>query len=129
MDEEIRRYIDVLQELISRSGTSKREIERSVGWAKSSLTKLLKGQWEIKLRQLLEVLQVLRVEPLVFFRLVYKEIPLSDRLMKELSQGHAPDPILLPPAMSEEELDRRIEETVHKTIRASKKGSPTPRKE
>lgn len=120
--DEVRRHIDVLEALIARSGKSKREIERRAGWAKSSLTKLLKGQWEIKLRQVLELLAAIDVAPLIFFRLVYRDLPLPDRLSEELGEG-GPVPVLLPPAMTEEELDRRIEEAVERIMRREGGGS------
>lgn len=117
MAEGVERYIAVLKELIARSGLTQREIERRSGWAKSSLTKLLLGHWDLKVRQLLAILKAIEVAPPVFFHLVYEKRPITDRLLEELGGRPEPESMALPPAMSTEELDRRIEEAVERVLR------------
>jgi len=113
---DIARIREALDQLVDLSGLSRREIERRLTHLGSgfNVSRLLAGRFEIKLRQMLEVLRVLEVHPVEFFRLVFKEpqarSPLLARVEalfasgKPLAQRH--------PGPAERDLDelrRRLE--------------------
>jgi len=124
MDEDIRRYRDVLRHLIERSGKPHRTIEDQLGWSRGAVSKLLSGTNELRVRQLLEILQNLGVGPMIFYRLVYGDT-LSERILEELSaSGDEEQPVVLPPAMSASEFDRRIEEAVTAALRREDRKLP-----
>jgi len=72
---EVARVREALSSLIDLSDLSRREIERRLAGQGSGvdLNRLLTGKFELKLFQLFDVLQVLDIQPLEFFRLILKE--------------------------------------------------------
>ncbi len=72
---DVARVRETLARLIEISGLSRREIERRLALEGRGidLTRLLAGRFELKLRQVLDLIQVLEVHPLELFRLIYTE--------------------------------------------------------
>ncbi len=122
MEEEIRRYTEVLELLIDRSGWSRREVERRLGWGQGLLSQILAGKRVLKVSQILDLLRTLGIDPLVFYHLAHSPEPLSEGLLAGISQragnGTLLGPPALPalPAMTPEEWERRLEEAVRRAM-------------
>jgi len=111
---------EALNSVIDLSDLSRREIERRLGRQGSGmdLNRLLGGRFELKLFQVLDVLGVLDIHPLEFFRLVFKEPekrnPLLER-MQALFASVRPPAVARPPGGGPagkdlEELRRRVDQ-------------------
>jgi len=123
IDDDIRRYIVVLDELIGRSRLTKADVEHRLHWAKGRLTKLLQGTYELKVRHVLSVLDAINVDPLHFYALVHRSAnprrggSLAESLISAFeAQGAQPQPLLLPITLTAEELDARIEQAVRRAL-------------
>jgi transcriptional regulator with XRE-family HTH domain len=116
-DEEVRRYLVTLDALIGDRNITGRELARRLGWAQGTLTRLLRGDRELRLEQLLAILKALEVEPLAFYRAVYAGKPLAERLIEGLG-GPAVSPVLVPPMMTEEDFSRRVQEALRQALKA-----------
>jgi hypothetical protein len=108
--EEVARVRETLNSVIDLSDLSRREIERRLArqGAGLDLNRLLGGKFELKLFQVLDVLGVLDIHPLEFFRLVFKEPekrnPLLER-MQALFASVRPAAAARPPGGRREEKD------------------------
>jgi hypothetical protein len=118
--EEVARVREALNSVIDLSDLSRREIERRLARQGSGmdLNRLLGGRFELRLFQLLDVLGVLDIHPLEFFRLVFKEPekrnPLLER-MQALFASVKPPAAARPPGgrpgeRDLEELRRRVDQ-------------------
>jgi hypothetical protein len=123
IDDDIRRYTAVLDELIGRSRLTKADVEHRLHWAKGRLTKLLQGTYELKVRHVLSVLEAINVDPLHFFALVHRSAdlghgnsPAESLLSAFEAQDALPQPLLLPATLTAEELDTRIEQAVRRAL-------------
>jgi hypothetical protein len=93
---EVTRVRMALSSLVDVSGLSRREIARRLARQGSGLdvSRLLGGQLELKLRQVLDILRVLEIHPVEFFRLIFKEpevrSPLLERLQVLFAAGRPP---------------------------------------
>jgi hypothetical protein len=115
--EDVARIREALDGLVDLSGLSRREIERRLAQRGSGfdVSRLLVGRFGIKLDQLLDLLRVLEIHPVEFFRLVFKEperrSPLLVRVRALYSSG---EPVRQPaPRCAESDLDalrRRLDE-------------------
>jgi|ERR1700674_2152071 len=83
---EVKRVREVLSSLVDVSGLSRREIARRLARQGSGLdvSRLLGGQLELKLHQVLDILRVLEIHPVEFFRLIFKEPELRSPLLERL---------------------------------------------
>ena len=118
--EEVARVREALNSVIDLSDLSRREIERRLARQGSGmdLNRLLGGRFELKLFQILDVLGVLDIHPLEFFRLVFKEPekrnPLLERMQALFASVRPPAAERLPsgrPAERDlEELRRRVDQ-------------------
>jgi hypothetical protein len=72
---DVARVRDALSSIIDLSELSRREIERRLArqGIGVDLNRLLGGKFELKLFQVLDVLRVLDIHPVEFFRLIFKE--------------------------------------------------------
>jgi transcriptional regulator with XRE-family HTH domain len=123
MDADVERYLSALRQLIERSGRSFREVERRLGWPIGRLSRLLSGATSLKVGSVLDLLRGLGVEPLVFYQLVHGKEP-AGWLEERLADGPQTQPaVVLPPAMTEGELERRLEEAVRIALARLKTGS------
>ena len=88
-----------------------------LGWEQGNTTRLLRGKRELRVGQILAILKVLEVEPLAFYTSVHGDRSLATRVVAGLSAPPL-QPLLLPPAMSEEEFSRRVREAVLQALAA-----------
>lgn len=81
--EDVARVREVLDDLVDLSGLSRREIERRLAQQGSGfdVSRLISGRFELKLHQLLDILCVLEIHPVEFFRLIFKEPELRSPLL------------------------------------------------
>lgn len=116
MNDDLRRYLKVLKELVGGWDGSMREIERRLGWATGRLTKVLAGRVELQVHDLLAILEVLGVGPLDFYRMAYGKDSVSEQVLRKISAlSPQPQPWTFP-AISEEELVQRIEAAVERAF-------------
>lgn len=116
MNDDLRRYLNVLKELVGGWDGSMREIERRLGWATGRLTKVLAGRVELQVQDLLAILEVLGVEPLDFYRMAYGKDSVSEQVLRKISAlSPQPQPWIFP-AISEAELIQRIEAAVERAF-------------
>lgn len=107
--EELSRYLAVLADLVKDKKIALTRIDRLLGWRGGMVGRLLRGERDVRLSQLLAILNILEVEPLAFFRAVYADRSVAARLMESLTAA-APmsTPLVVPPLMSEEDFSRLI---------------------
>jgi len=72
MDEQAR-LLELLKELIARSGRTQREIERALGVGHGWLRLLLTGKSELKVRHIFDLAPLLGFTPAQFFHQAYPE--------------------------------------------------------
>ena len=118
-DDEVHRYITVLAKLLREQEITGRELSRRLNLKPGTLARLLRGERELRVSQLLDILKVLKVEPLAFYRFVHAETPLTERLMQGLGERTTP-PLLVPPIMTEEEFSTRVQEALTRALAAHK---------
>jgi len=112
------RYLAVLNDLVRQKGITRRELDSRLGWKGGVVARLLRGErGDLRLSQLLAILQELDVEPLTFYAAVHAEAPVTVRLLNRLA-GDAPPRLIVPPAMTEEEFSRKIREAVEAALAA-----------
>lgn len=110
---EIARLSELLKAVIKLSEIPTAEIERRIGQSPGYIWRLLSGTFELKLRRILEILEVIELRPAEFFRLAYPEetappSPTGKKLQIFLPRPEegAPEP----PAATSQELRRFIAE-------------------
>jgi transcriptional regulator with XRE-family HTH domain len=117
IDEEIQRLAQLLGTLVRLAGIPAYSIERQLGMSKGTLTKVFKGQVELRVRHILLVLQAIQVPPEQFFGMAYGPMAGSGTgdparaLLDAMKQvGFRPDrEDQQAESMSDEEFDRRVE--------------------
>ncbi len=108
-DEELSRYLAVLADVVKDKKIALTKLDRLLGWRGGVVGRLLRGEREIRLSQLLAILNILEVEPLAFFRAIYADRSVSARLMESLTAATPlSTPLVVPPSMTEEEFSRLI---------------------
>jgi len=117
IEDELRRYTAALAALLKERRFTGRELDRRLGWEQGNTTRLLRGKRELRVGQILAILKVLEVEPLAFYTSVHGDRSLATRVVAGLG-APSPPPLLLPPAMSEEEFSRRVREAVLQALAA-----------
>ena len=99
------------------ASSAQAEIERHLHWSAGRLTKLLAGTNELRLRNFLEILRTIDVDPWDYYRLVCGKTKLSEHVVHKLEAAKPKtEPVVLPPAISETELNRRIQEAVDRAL-------------
>lgn len=99
-EQELARLLELLAELVARSGKTQREIERALGVGHGWLRLLFKGKSELKVRHILDLSELLGFTPGEFFRQAYPE-----------AQGNAVEPLrrslhdILPPKLRRRQLN------------------------
>lgn len=125
---EIERLLQLVKTVMRMLGVTNRELSRRLGINPSHLSRILNGLLELKVEHLLKMSTALGLQPDEFFRLAYPtrtEPPTESAqvlrgLLPEGRAALAPAP---PPApasvvgISEEEIERRIQESVRKLFR------------
>lgn len=120
VDAEIRRLASLLESVLRYQGQGEgklrvgaRSLEAKLGWSAGTLSRVLKGRVEFRLRHLFEVLEALDVSPEDFFELAYQKRSRSGSsqdLMAFLeSRGQRGETLDRPEsAIGDDELDERI---------------------
>jgi hypothetical protein len=116
MEEHVRRYIEVLDFLIRRSGLSGREIERRLAWSSGLLSKVLEKTKSLKVSHVLELLQAIGVEPLFFYYVAHSGESLTAESIDSLAEKFQARIRGLLPPMTKEELEEHLESAVRRAL-------------
>lgn len=106
--EDLRRALDLLVEVVDASERTRKSIEESLGISSGYLTRILKSD-DLRLSNLLRILRVLGVSPRAFFLLAYRAADgeRDQEMLAKLGWNAAP---------SEDELDRRVREALRRIL-------------
>jgi hypothetical protein len=108
-DEELSRYLAILADLVKEKKIALTKLDRLLGWRGGMVGRLLRSERDLRLSQLLAILNILQVEPLSFFRAVHADRSVSARLIESLAAASpASTPLVVPPLMSEEEFSKLL---------------------
>lgn len=95
---EVTRLTNLLSSAIKFSNWKQRDIEKALGWSSGSMSRLLSGGIELKIKHVLEICGVIGFPPARFFHAAYPTAdegdPQSARVQRLLEQLH--------PALDEE---------------------------
>lgn len=82
----------MLQSAIRLSNLTYRDVERELGWSVGTITRLMRGGLEFKLKHLLSILRVIHFSPARLFAVAYPysrgDNPSEDRLQRLLENMH-----------------------------------------
>lgn len=121
--EEVDRLLLVLRTAIRLLGLTNREVERRLGMTPSYLGRLFGGTIELKVEHVLSISRALGMAPAEFFELAYPRRPdppseSATAIRKLLRDMQPPEPEARPAtAISEEELQRKIQDSVRQALR------------
>jgi hypothetical protein len=86
------RITAMLQSAIRLSNLTYRDVERELGWSVGTITRLMRGGLEFKLKHLLSILRVIHFSPARLFAVAYPftkgDNPAEDRLQRLLENMH-----------------------------------------
>lgn len=129
LEAETERIIHLLKDAVHYSRFSNREVERRMGYSSNSgyLSRLFAGTRELKIRQLLQILQTIGMSPSSFFHAAYPEIVDETSEVANLRQvlqrlhpaGEAPetDPQeALATAPDQEQLEQMVREALRRML-------------
>src|SRR6185436_3301238 len=139
-DDEILRVLALLRDALRYSNLSNREVERRLGVSANSgyLSRLFAGTRELKLRQILDILDVVGLPPANFFRAAFSEpdeSPEALRLERILSHAHPEPPRSgksaepkeeAPVALNEEQIEEMMKRTLRKLLFSEEQPPPAP---
>jgi transcriptional regulator with XRE-family HTH domain len=119
---EIERLLQLVKTVMRMLGVTNRELARRLGINPSHLSRILNGQLELKVEHLLNMSAAMGLQPDEFFRLAYPTRTEPPTESAQVLRGLLPEGAALsPPAPSakvggitEEEIDRRIQESVRR---------------
>jgi transcriptional regulator with XRE-family HTH domain len=126
-DQEVVRVLAMLRDAVRYSNLSNREVERKLGVSANSgyLSRLFAGTRELKLRQILDILDVVGLPPANFFRATFAEpddAPEALRLERILAHAHpeqpqpASGPVDAPLALTEQQIEEMMKRTLRKLL-------------
>jgi transcriptional regulator with XRE-family HTH domain len=114
-DAEITRVTELLKTVVRVAGLSHREIEKRLGQSPGYLSRLFAGAIELKLKHIIDILAVIKVEPHEFFQLAY---PRQTGVMSATAR-QARDLLTLFPPGGEPERGRVKQEEVDEMVRSA----------
>jgi transcriptional regulator with XRE-family HTH domain len=134
-DDQVLRILAMLRDAVRYSNLSNREVERRLGVSANSgyLSRLFAGTRELKLRQILDVLDVVGLPPANFFRAAFSELsdsPDALRLERILSHAHpekpqpGPGASEDPPPLTEQQIEEMMKRTLRKLLFSDEPPSP-----
>src|SRR5262245_58447431 len=84
VEEEVRRATKLLETVMQAAGLTRKELDQRLGAGPGYVSQVLTGRMELKLRHILAILQVLDVDPSIFFQTLYPgDRPSSDQVVME----------------------------------------------
>ena len=130
---EVARLREALRSIIDVAGMSQRAIERSLAARGQGfdMNRLLAGRFDLKLYQILDVLGVLEIHPVEFFRLVFKEPTKQSEILLRMREifgaarpaaAVAPPPSAPRPELTLDGLHRRVEELARQLDQLARRG-------
>jgi hypothetical protein len=129
---EVARVREALRSIIDVAGISHREIERRLARKGHGfdMNRMLAGRFETKLYQVLDVLGVLEIHPVEFFRLVFREPTKQSAILLRMREifgavrpaAAAPAPSAPRPEATLEALGRRVEELARQLDQLARRG-------
>jgi len=139
-DHDVVRIISMLRDAVRYSNLSNREVERRLGVSANSgyLSRLFAGTRELKLRQILDVLDTVGLPPANFFRAAFPEPDESPdvlRLERILAHAHAEQPKsgasgeaeeLSAGALAEQQIEEIMKRTLRKLLFTEEEPPPPP---
>ena len=127
------RITAMLQSAIRLSNLTYRDVERELGWSVGTITRLMRGGLEFKLKHLLSILRVIHFSPARLLAVAYPftkgDNPAEDRLQRLLENMHgepetweksaAPAATATRPkqAVTQEDVDSMVMVSLRKLIR------------
>jgi transcriptional regulator with XRE-family HTH domain len=123
VEDEVRRATKLLETVMQTAGLTRKELDQRLGAGPGYVSQVLTGRMELKLRHILAILQVLDVDPSIFFQTLYPgDRPSSDQVVMEeflkrfqnLGFGGGPPP--QPPAVDPQELERLVQSAVRAAL-------------
>lgn len=120
--DEAERLIRVLTTAMRILDISNREIEKRLDLSPSYLSRLFNGLIELRVEHVLSISRAIGLKPAEFFHLAYpkRSDPPSEaalQLRRVLQELQPPPPAPPPSASSrDEEIERKIQETVHRIL-------------
>jgi transcriptional regulator with XRE-family HTH domain len=112
MDEEIRPYLALVEQLLEEEGLSKQDLAERLVWSKANLYKVLGGKRDLKVRQLHAILGAIGVSPRDYYQRLFG-IAGDDAAASSATNGKS---LALTEALTEGELERTIEEAVRRAL-------------
>ncbi len=94
-----RRCLDLLNLVLDQSRHRRKEVDDHGGYCRGTTSQILMGKIELKLRHILDILEVCEVEPRVFFRAVTADfdhsvagLPPLEEQIREAARSYGLDP-------------------------------------
>jgi transcriptional regulator with XRE-family HTH domain len=109
----------ILKKSIRALGLSQRDLERRLGMSRGYLTRLFGGEMDLKVDHVVEIAELLGVEPEEIFRLAFPASPAEPghaALRLRQSFGVPSEPAPPPEAGAPSGLEREIEQIVHRAL-------------
>jgi hypothetical protein len=130
---EVVRVREALRTIIDVAGMSHRTIERRLAAEGHGLDlhRMLAGKFAMKLYQVLDVLAVLDIHPVEFFRLVFKEPAKQSAILLRMREifgavrpaaAAAPPPSAPKPGVTLDAVQRRVEELARQLDQLARRG-------
>lgn len=76
--QQVDRILATLRHVIESSELNQQDIQKALGWGRTYITQLLNKQKALRISQILQILEVVEMEPTEFFNLVFQD-PLPTR--------------------------------------------------
>lgn len=119
--DEVERLIRVLTTAMRILDLSNREVERRLHLSPSYLSRLFNGLIELRVEHLLAISRAIGLKPAEFFYLAYPKRPdppsdASLQLRRVLQELQPPLPSPPPVRGSDEEIEKKIQEAVHRLL-------------
>ena len=119
---EVDRLMNVLRTAIRLLGLTNREIERRLQMTPSYLSRLFGGAIELKVEHVIAIARAIGIEPAEFFALAYPRLPdppsepyeTIRTLLRDMQQPESSS--RTPVALTAEEIDERIRESVRQAL-------------
>lgn len=122
-DQEVARLRELLRNAIRLSGVTNRKIERTLEMSQGSLSRLLAGGIELKVKHILKIVEILGLPPGHFFRIAYPEEPQPTSALQAFHKALSPraegkgDPEAPPPAaVTQEQVEAMVAKAIRKLL-------------